>query len=142
MVKMASSAAIKESIPTRPREGSTHGCSIVDGTDEMLLKSLSSSLVLPVRIFRVLDVPERPPAFDNGNFGKVVFHGGRTRGPFERPRVPRIIPSGLALETRPKQISDEHECPGDLKENANCADQVPHVPSKARLVGVNPARHS
>ena len=90
----------------------------------------------------MLDVPERAPTFDYGNFGKVVFQRRRTRGPLERPRIPRIITSGLTLEIRPKQIPDKHECAGDLKENTDCTDQVPHVPSEAGFVRVNPARHA
>jgi hypothetical protein len=112
------------------------------GADEMVLKTLSSSLVLPVRIFWVLDVPERAPAFDDGNSGEVVFHRRRTRGPFERPRVPRIVSCGLASEIRPKQISDEHGCACDLKKHADCTDQVPDIPSEAGFVGINPPRHS
>src|SRR5271163_2951670 len=142
MAKIASSAAIRESIPTRPREGSTHRCSMEAGTEEAVLKTLSSSLILPIRIFWVLDVPERAPALDDGNPGKVVLHWRRTCGPLERPRVPRIVSSSLAFEIRPKQVSYEHNCPGHLEENADCTDQVPDVPSEAGLVSVNSSRHS
>src|SRR5277367_369085 len=142
MVKIASSAAIRENIPTRPREGSTHGCSMEAGADEMVLKTLSSLLVLPIRIFWVLDVPERAPAFYDRNSGKVVLHWRRTRGPLERPRVPRIVSCGLTFEKRPEQISDEHGGAGDLKKHADCTDQVPDVPPEAGFVGVYPPRHS
>src|ERR1700685_2193330 len=142
MVKIASSAAIRENIPTRPREGSTQGCSMEAGVEGMVLKTPSSSLVLPVRIFWVLDVPERAPAFDDRNSGKVVLHWRRTCGPFKRPSVPGIISSNVTLEIRPEQISNEHGCAGDLKKHADCTDQVPNVPSEAGFVGVNPSRHS
>ena len=32
--------------------------------------------------------------------------------------------------------------PADLKEHADCADQVPDVPSEPGFVGINPPRHS
>jgi hypothetical protein len=41
MVKIANSAAIRENIPTRPREGSAHCNSIDDAVDEAMLKRLS-----------------------------------------------------------------------------------------------------
>ena len=78
------------------------------GAAEMVLKTLSSSLILPVWVLGVLDVPQRAPAFDDGNSGEVVFHRRRTRGPFERPRVPWIVSSNLAFEIRPEQVSYEH----------------------------------
>jgi hypothetical protein len=112
------------------------------GAEGMVLKTLSSSLVLPVRIFRVLDVPERAPAFDDGNSSEVVFHRRRTRGPLERPSIPGIISSGFAFEIRPEQISDEHSCAGDLKKHADCTDQVPDIPSAPGFIGINPPRHS
>src|ERR1700683_2002751 len=142
MVKIASSAAIRENIPTRPREGSTQGCSMEVGVEGMVLKTLSSSLVLPVRIFWVLDVPERAPAFGDGNSGEVVFHRRRTCGPFECPGVPGIVSSNLPFEIRPEQISDEHGGASDLKKHTDCTDQVPDVPSEAGFVGINPPRHS
>jgi hypothetical protein len=71
-------------------------------TDEAVLKRLSSSLIFPVRIFRVLDVPEGAPAFHDRNLSKVVLHRRRTRGPLERPSIPGIISCGFAFEIRPK----------------------------------------
>src|SRR6266853_3200576 len=102
----------------------------------------SSLFILPIRIFRMLDVPKRTPAPDNGNLGKVVFGWRRSRGPLECPCVPGIAPSGFTFDQRPEQIEHKHKHPSDLKNHADGDDQVPDFPSASGLVGVDPARHS
>src|SRR5580698_8443354 len=119
MVKIANSAAIRESIPTWPRCGSSHFNSIDVAADVVLLTKGSSLFILPIGIFGMLDVPERTPASDDRNLCKVVFHGRRARGPLESPGIPGIVTGSLALEKRPKKISDEDGCSENLKENAD-----------------------
>ena len=55
------------------------------------LSSLAPSLVAAVRIFRMLQIPQRPPARDHRNRREVVGRRRRARRPFERPGVPRIV---------------------------------------------------
>src|SRR5260370_10758932 len=101
----------------------------------------SSLFILPVRIFRVLDVPKRTPAPDDGNRGKVVFGWRGARGPVECPRIPGIVPGGFAFDQRPQQIEPKHEHSGDLKDHTYSDDQVPDFSSASGFVGINPARH-
>src|ERR1700735_5373252 len=100
------------------------------------------SFIFPIRIFGMLQIPERPATFNHGNRGKIVIRRWRRCGPFERPGVPRIISGWRALEHRPQKISDEYEYRGGLKEHTDGDDQIPRIPSPSRLVGVNSARHS
>ena len=73
----------------------------------------------------------------------VVVHGRRrTCGPLQRPRVPRIVPGGLTSQVRPHQIGGENQDPSSLKGDADGDDQIPDVPAAARLIRIDPARHS
>src|SRR5215472_9462433 len=122
---MAASPAIRQNIPTRPREGSTHGLSatgIVAGSVLMLflynskIATREASLVLPVRIFRMLDVPQRPAAPHLRQNREVVVGRRRRSCPLERPRIPRIIVRAPALKVRPHQITDETQYRGGLQQ--------------------------
>src|SRR5258708_28953236 len=120
IVKIAVSPAIRESIPTWPREGSAQGVSVtgmVTGSALMnhpqkfpfLLEirnaaNLTALLVLPIRVFRMLDIPKRPAALDFGNDRKVISRRWRRCRPFQRPRVPRIVSSRTSLNVRPDQV--------------------------------------
>src|ERR1700757_1320834 len=99
MVKMADSPMIRQYMPTRPRDGRGHSCSRPPGTKGIaLIYAYLSVLVLPVRVFVMLQIPQRPTAAHHRLCRKVI--GGRRRGsrPFERPRVPRIVARNLSLE--------------------------------------------
>src|SRR5215471_5324027 len=148
---MAASPAIRQNIPTRPREGSTHGLSatgIVAGSVLMFFlynsknATRDASLVLPVRIFRMLDVPQWPAAPHLRQNREVVVGGRRRSCPLERPRIPRIVARQAALKVRPHQIKDEAQYSGGLEERPNADNQVPTLPTSPRLVGVDSARHS
>src|ERR1700683_1440161 len=102
----------------------------------------SGLFIFPIRILGVLEIPKRAPAAHYGCRGKVIIGRRRTGGPLERPRVPGIVPGQLALPKRPEKIDDERKHSCGLKECADGDDEVPDFPSAARLVGVNPARHS
>src|SRR5215469_2829108 len=89
---MAASPAIRQNIPTRPRAGSVHGLSatgMVAGSVLMLFLYHSkiareASLVFPVRIFRMLDVPKRPSAPHLRQNREVVVGWRRRSCPLER----------------------------------------------------------
>src|SRR5215472_19302359 len=88
IVKIAVSPAMRENIPTRPREGSVQGTSapgavagnsLIEQPQRLeypfeIRKTLKPAtlLVLPVWVLRVLDVPKRPAALHFGNDRKVV----------------------------------------------------------------------
>src|SRR6516164_9121954 len=125
---MAASPAIRQNIPTRPREGSTHGLSapgIVAGSVLMFFlynsknAAREASLVLPVRIFRMLDVPQRPAAPHLWQNRKVVVGGRRRCCPLERPRIPRIVVGEAASKIRPHQIKDETQYSHGLEDRPN-----------------------
>src|SRR4030088_3298020 len=46
------------------------------------------------------------------------------------------------MEVRPEQIGNENQNARGLEEDADSHDQIQSVPTTARFVGVNPARHS
>src|SRR5713226_3385246 len=142
MVKIAASAAIKAHIPTRPRVGSIHSSSVGGRVKDVVFITFAPSLVLPVRVFRVLKVPERATALNRWNDGEVVCRRRRTSGPFESPRIPGIVSSGFATVVGPEQVSQEDQDPGSLKKNPDGDNEVPGVPTTPRLVGVDPSRHA
>src|ERR1700722_10338044 len=96
---------------------------------------------MPIGIFRMLKVPQRPAAPDLGNGGKVICWRGRRSGPFKRPCVPRIAPGKPAPPVRPKQVADEHQHARRLKEYAYGHDEIPDVPASSRLVSIDSAGH-
>src|SRR5882762_9951402 len=108
----------------------------------MSYSSRSPLLVLPVRIIRVLDVPERAAALDGWNDREVICRRRRTSGPFESPGIPGIGPSGFATVVGPEQVSQEDQDSGSLEENSNSHNEVPRVPTATRFVGVDPPRHA
>src|ERR1700674_3619893 len=142
MVKIAASAAIRAYIATRPRAGSFHSISGGGNVINVVFIMLTPFLVLPVRIVRVLKVPERAAALDRGNGVEVVCRRRRIRGPFERPRIPGITSSGFATVIGPEQVSQEDQDPCGLEENSDGHDDVPCVPAASRFVGVDPSRHA
>src|SRR5262245_25570854 len=102
---MADSVTIKQITAILRREGNRHSTgftgivrtfSLVIGVSSFV----SRLLVLPVRVFRVFQVPERSAAAHFGRRFKVVFRRWRSRGPFERPGVPRVITRPLPFAQR------------------------------------------
>src|SRR5207245_9452079 len=124
MVKTADSAAISEYMPTFPREGSRQSiaaCSLV------AFIRLSGSFVVPIGIFRMLEVPQRPAALHDRNGGEVVLGGRRGRGPLERPRVPGVAARARTPQVRPHEVDEEHEDGRSLEGEADGDGQVPGV---------------
>src|SRR5579864_5094572 len=98
--------------------------------------------VLPVRIGRVLKVPQRAAALNDWEPGKVIGRRRRIRGPLKCPGVPRIAAGRLTAEIGPGQVSQEDQNPSSLEENSDGHDQVPRVPTTARLIGIDSSRHA
>src|SRR5437016_7399400 len=142
MVKIAASAAIRQTIPTRPRAGRSQSnlpsAMVLDGA----FITVSPLFVIPIRISRMLKVPERAAALDGRDGMEVVCRRRRIRGPLECPGVPRITSRGFAPEIGPEQVSQEDQNPGSLEENPDGHNDVPRVPTAPRFVGVDPSRHA
>src|SRR5215470_18806745 len=101
MQKIADSAAIRHHMPTGPRHSCESGDSRCVSAAAGMADTASPLLVLPVGIFGMFHIPQRPPARDDGNRAEVVLGRRGCRGPFERPRVPRIVGGLRAFEVRP-----------------------------------------
>src|ERR1700686_4897823 len=145
MVKIAASAAIRARIPTRPRAGGFHSSRagrFIVVAPTIVFIALVPLLVFPVRIVRMLKIPERAPAFHRRNDGEFVCGRRRIRGPFDCPSVPWITARSFPLKIRPQQVSDENYGAQHLKENTNCYNEVPDIPAAARLIGVDSSRHA
>src|SRR5262245_7447622 len=104
---------MNDTMPTTPRWGCDHtagaAAALIGSRSAVMALITRSSLVAAVRIFRMLQVPERPPARDRRHGREVV--GGRRRAhrPFERPGIPRISSRSGAFPVRNDQIRYEHE---------------------------------
>src|ERR1700688_4274746 len=145
MVKIAASAAIRAHIPTRPRAGSFHssraGRFIVVAPNIVFI-ALVPLLVFPVRIVRILKIPERAPALNRWHEGGGICRRRRIRGPFESPCIPGIASGGFATVVRPEQVSQEDQDSGSLEEISDGYNEVPCVPTAARLIGIDSSRHA
>src|SRR5215471_17829072 len=137
MVKIAASAQIRQYIPTRPRDGRVH-----EGVTTAAVALMNeTSFVSPVRVFRMLDVPQRTPASHIGQFGEIVFGRRRSNAPFKRPRIPRIIAGLLPAKIGPDQVIDKDERGDGLNDSANARNHVPQIPASSGLVRVDAPRH-
>src|SRR4051812_37583408 len=142
MVKMADSATMRPAMPTRPRSGRFHVSN--SSTAEaalMFVAIVPTSFVTAVRIFRMLQVPERPAALDDGDRRKVVRRRRRGDRPFERPRVPRIVAGLRALSIGNQQVDNEYGDGDRLDDGPDRDDEVQGVPAASWLVGVDAPRH-
>src|SRR5271166_4956157 len=102
MVKIADSAAIRQNMATGPRSGT------VQVDSEAVIKR-ALLFVLPIRIVRMLEVPQRATAVNGWDRREIVDRRRRTCGPFQSPRVPWIISRNLAPKVGPQQVVDEHQ---------------------------------
>src|SRR5258708_29039537 len=99
-------------------------------------------LIADVRVFRMLAIPQWPPAAYGWNRSKVVRRWRRTHRPFESPSVPGIVPRFEAREIRKSEVHHEHQYADALYDCAECCNQIPDFPAATGLVGVNTARHA
>src|SRR4051812_41103948 len=124
MLKMADSAVIRHHIPTLPRLLAASGISlggtvIVAAANKFsfccrvmqLHSGIASNrlFVFPIRIFRMLLVPQRPAALHHRKFGEVVLGWRRSRMPLERPRVPRVGAGCRSPVMSPQQVDDPEQ---------------------------------
>src|SRR5262245_6069704 len=101
-----------------------------------------TSLVFPIRILRVLEVPQRSPTTHRGSLLEVVGRGRRSRGPFQGPGIPGIVAGRLAVSQRRKQVVNEDRITGDLDDRSERSQLVPDGPVRVGAVGVDPPRHA
>src|SRR6476620_8809250 len=141
IVKIAASAAISVIIPTRPRVGSSQGRSGPCVVIGVAFISLPPSLVSPIRILRVLEIPERAPAPDSWDLSKVVCRRRRSCRPFECPGVPWIASGAVTFEIRPEQVTHEDQNSGGLKDHTDRRKKIPDIPAPPGLVGIDSSRH-
>src|SRR5579864_6223127 len=139
---MAASAAIRLSIPMRPRSGRSDSILASAIVIDAAFITLSPLFIIPIRISRMLKVPERAAALDYRDRCEVIGRRRRIRGPLECPGIPRIASGCCAPEIGPDQISQENQNPGSLEENSDGYDEVPCVPTPSRFVGIDPSWHA
>src|SRR5580704_13021323 len=99
-------------------------------------------LIAAVRVFRMLAIPQWPPAAYRWNRSKVVGRWRRSDRPFEGPGVPWIVPRFRSPEIRKNKIGYKYQNGEALDDCAECCNQIPDFPAATRLVGVNAARHA
>src|SRR5262249_25074710 len=144
MVTIADSVRIRQPIATLRRDGSRHGAvsSAKYNASPLIMVLLPSSLVLPVRVFRVFQIPKWARATDYGNALEVVLRRRRSRGPLERPRIPGVISRLFALARRPENVPCQTGNAGDLKHGSNGSDQIQDLPAPPGVVCVDASRHA
>src|ERR1700733_15653562 len=94
---------------------------------------ISSSLIVAIRIVRMLRVPERAAARHRRKRRKVIGWRRRRCGPFQCPCVPGIVTGSGALEIRNDEVRNEHENCECLDKRADRNYEVQSVPTTPRL---------
>src|SRR3974390_327038 len=100
------------------------------------------SFIVAVRIFGMLEIPERAATLDRGDDGKIVGGRRRANGPFEGPSVPRIVACLRSFEIRIDHVADKDENGDRLDRGTDAGPQVPDFPASTRFVCVDTARHA
>src|SRR5262245_321728 len=99
-------------------------------------------LVLAIRIFRMLQIPQWAAACDYRNRSEVVSSGRSTNSPFERPCIPWIVAGLCSLPVGNDKVIHKHQNRCCLNECPDCDDQVQCLPAWTGLVGVDASRHA
>src|ERR1700683_2896314 len=99
------------------------------------------SLIAAIGVFRMLQVPQGASARNRRNGRKVIRSRRRTDGPFQCPRVPRIVTGSGSLEIRNYEVCQKHDNRKCLNERADGYDEVQSIPTAPWLVGVDPTGH-
>src|SRR5580704_11078682 len=133
---------MRPAIATFPRDGSCQPVVVFGNEVVTALIMISPSLIAAIGIFRMLQVPQGAAARDGRNGRKVIRRGRRTGGPFQCPRVPRVVTGPVSLEIGNYEVCYKHENRDRLNERADADKQVQSVPAAARLVGVDTAQHT
>src|SRR6516225_7354444 len=71
--------------------------------------SARHSFVFPIRIVRMLHVPERPATVDGRHFLEVVRRRRRCRRPFQSPGLPWIVARRLAFPQRNHNVVGKNQ---------------------------------
>src|SRR5215510_2863370 len=121
---MADSAMMRAAIPTVPRYGRLYLSGVSRAGVAIEFAALIASIVSAVRIFRMLQIPQRSAAGDCRDGRKVVCRRWGAYGPFESPSVPGIILCNVFLPIRNDEVCDKHENGDALNECADRYDQV------------------
>src|SRR5580698_795021 len=100
------------------------------------------SLVAAIGIFRMLQGPQRAAARNRRYGRKVIRRRRRTDGPFQCPRVPRVVTGPGSPEIRNYEVRQKHKNCECLDKCTDRDDEVQSVPTTARLVGVDPTGHA
>src|SRR5262245_55893718 len=106
VVNVAWSVVLDERAPKPVRDAGP----VVTSASAMLHSRAGQALrfVLPIRVIRVLQVPERPAAADGRDRLEVVTRRRRRRGPLQRPGVPRVVARRSAVAQRGEHVVDEN----------------------------------
>src|SRR5215510_7524053 len=100
IMKSAVSVTMRQTTATTPRDGKRHSAGSAGGfkASAFVIDASSVSFVFPIRILRVLQVPERAAAAHDRQNLEVVLGGRRCSRPFERPCVPRVFARRLTFQ--------------------------------------------
>src|ERR1700691_4121681 len=98
---------------------------------------ISPSLIAAIGVFRMLQVPQGASARNRRNGRKVIRSRRRTDGPFQCPRVPRIVTGSGSLEIRNYEVCQKNNNRKCLNERADGYDEVQSIPTAPWLVGVD-----
>src|ERR1051325_5154216 len=90
----------------------------------------------------MFQVPKRTTTAHGWHRREVVIRGRRSRGPFERPRVPRIIAGQFTFPGGADNVDGEHKNGGRLKERSHCSDEIKRVPATSGVVSEDASRHA
>src|SRR6185295_16551886 len=90
----------------------------------------------------MFQIPKRTTTANCWHRREVVIRRRRARGPLERPRVPRIIPSQFPLPDGADNIDGEDKNGGRLKERSHCSDEIKRIPATPGVVSEDSSRHA
>src|SRR5262245_55138776 len=112
---------MRQNMPTRPRDGKTSsvGSAWEVRAVALIIVRLSGSFVVPIRIVRMLQVPEWPTALHLWQRLEVILRWRGGRRPLQRPGVPRIIPCRWPLAQGTYDIPHKEEHRQRLKSDPN-----------------------
>src|SRR5437867_6745914 len=96
----------------------------------------------PLRILRVLLVPERVASMHNGYLLEIVVRRRRRDRPFQRAPIPRVMAGCLPASQAVDEIDYENENGSRDCEGPDRRKQVPEVPSLALRIGRDATGHA
>src|ERR1041384_4340277 len=122
---MALSAMMRQLMPTTPLDGARPESGSKEAVSVAAFMACSFlSFEFPIRIRRVLDVPERPAAFNRWDLSEIVFRRRRACGPFQRPSIPGIVSGRPSFARGSEKVEHEDEDPNCLEEDAQSDHEI------------------